>query len=62
MENTTNGFKISDEDMKLRGPGEFFGKKQHGYMKTKIANISEDNDIINITRNLAFDIISEDKY
>ena len=60
MENTTNGFKISDEDLKLRGPGEFFGKKQHGYMKTKIANISEDNDIINISRNLAFEIISED--
>ena len=30
MENTTNGFKISDEDLKLRGPGEFFGKKQKG--------------------------------
>ena len=36
MENTSNGFKISDEDLQLRGPGEFFGKRQHGYMKTKI--------------------------
>ena len=39
MENTSNGFKISDEDLKLRGPGEFFGKRQHGYMKMKIGKI-----------------------
>ena len=37
MESTSNGFTISDEDLKLRGPGEFFGTRQHGYVKTKIA-------------------------
>ena len=56
MENTVNGFKISDEDLKLRGPGEFFGKKQHGYMKTKIADIPQDLEIIDRARNLAFNI------
>ena len=60
MENTSNGFKISDEDLQLRGPGEFFGKKQHGYMRTKIAEISKDLEIIKKTRNLAFNIVSED--
>ena len=60
MENTVNGFKISDEDLKLRGPGEFFGKKQHGYMKTKIANIPQDLEIIDSARNLAFNIIYKD--
>ena len=60
MENTSNGFKISDEDLKLRGPGEFFGKKQHGYMKTKIADISQDSEIIDRARSLAFNIISKD--
>ena len=60
MENTSNGFKISDEDLKLRGPGEFFGKKQHGYMKTKLADISQDSEIIDRARSLAFNIISKD--
>ncbi len=60
MENTSNGFKISDEDLKIRGPGEFFGKRQHGYMKTKIAEISKDGDIIREARRLAFDIVSRD--
>jgi ATP-dependent DNA helicase RecG len=60
MENTVNGFKISDEDLKLRGPGEFFGKKQHGYMKTKIADIPQDLEIIDSARNLAFNIIYKD--
>ena len=60
MENTANGFKISDEDLKLRGPGEFFGKRQHGYMKTKIVDIPRDFKIISQTRELAFNIISKD--
>tara|TARA_B100000700_G_scaffold326732_1_gene439171 strand:- start:1590 stop:2384 length:795 start_codon:yes stop_codon:yes gene_type:complete len=60
MENTSNGFKISDEDLKLRGPGEFFGKKQHGYLKTKIADIAKDGEIIELSRNLAFKIIKND--
>ena len=60
MENTSNGFKISDEDLRLRGPGEFFGKKQHGYMKTKIADISKDEELIDLSRELAFKIVSND--
>jgi ATP-dependent DNA helicase RecG len=60
MENTSNGFKISDEDLKLRGPGEFFGKRQHGYMKMKIGDISEDNELINISRKLAFKLVADD--
>lgn len=35
---TTNGFDISDEDLKLRGPGEFYGTRQHGFMKWKMPN------------------------
>ncbi|MDP6571101.1 MAG: ATP-dependent DNA helicase RecG [Candidatus Marinimicrobia bacterium] len=60
MESTTDGFKISDEDLKLRGPGEFFGKKQHGYIKSKIANFTEDGAIIRQTRKRAFDLVAND--
>ena len=60
MESTIDGFKISDEDLKLRGPGEFFGKKQHGYIKSKIANFTEDGAIIRQTRKKAFDLVAND--
>ena len=60
MESTSNGFKISDEDLKLRGPGEFYGKKQHGYIKTKLANFNTDKEIVFETKKLANDIIKKD--
>ena len=60
MESTNNGFIISDEDLKLRGPGDFFGTKQHGFIKSKIINFSQDYEIINRSRKKAFEIIDED--
>ena len=60
MESTSNGFKISDEDLKLRGPGEFFGTRQHGYIKLKIANFVEDGPIIRQTRKRAFEMVEYD--
>jgi len=60
MESTNDGFVISDRDLKLRGPGEFFGKKQHGYMKTQLANFIEDGPIIRTARQAAFRLVSED--
>tara|TARA_Y100000590_G_scaffold62257_1_gene66531 strand:+ start:1092 stop:3188 length:2097 start_codon:yes stop_codon:yes gene_type:complete len=60
MESTNDGFKISDEDLKLRGPGDYFGTKQHGYIKSGIINFSQDYEIIKRARKKAFEIISED--
>ena len=60
MEKVVNGFKISDEDLKLRGPGEFFGTRQHGYIKSKLANFIEDGPIIRQTRNQVIDIVFSD--
>ena len=52
--------EISDEDLKLRGPGEFFGTKQHGFMRSKLANFIEDGQIIRHARNRAFQIVASD--
>lgn len=60
MESTNDGFIISEKDLKLRGPGELFGKKQHGYLKAKLANLADDGPIIRIARQAAFSIIRDD--
>ena len=60
LENTSNGFKIADEDLKIRGPGDFFGTKQHGYIKLGLINFSTDGPIIKRARINAFEIINED--
>ena len=46
MCDTTDGFKIADEDLKLRGPGDFIGKRQHGLPEMKIADLSSDMELM----------------
>jgi len=43
---TNDGFKIADEDLKLRGPGDFFGNRQHGLPDLRIANLIEDSSLM----------------
>ncbi|QMU99346.1 ATP-dependent DNA helicase RecG [Borrelia sp. A-FGy1] len=45
-----DGFKIAEEDLKLRGPGNLFGLEQTGYLKLKIADFAEHKDIISLMR------------
>ncbi len=59
MCHTNNGFKIADEDLKLRGPGDFFGSRQHGLPELKIASMS-DMDILESTQEAARRILDED--
>ena len=54
---TTDGFKIADEDLKLRGPGDFFGTRQHGLPKLRIADILTDTRILMQTQELAREIM-----
>lgn len=58
---TTNGFEIADEDLKLRGPGDFFGSKQHGLPELKIADMMEDIEVLKKTGELARKIINRDR-
>jgi ATP-dependent DNA helicase RecG len=60
MESTNDGFLISDEDLKIRGPGEFFGIKQSGFFNFKIANITSDGNIISTARSAAEEILEDD--
>jgi ATP-dependent DNA helicase RecG len=55
---STDGFYISEMDLKLRGPGEFFGTKQSGLPALRIANILRDAEILEIARRDAVDFIA----
>jgi ATP-dependent DNA helicase RecG len=60
MESTNDGFKIADEDLKIRGPGVFFGIQQSGFFNFKIANLISDGKILKEARSAAFALIKED--
>lgn len=60
METTTDGFKIADEDLKLRGPGEFFGSRQHGLPEMKIADMLKDRGTLEETQQAAKEIVARD--
>ena len=60
MKETNDGFKISEIDLEIRGPGEFFGTEQSGIPKFRIANIVRDRQVLETARKIAFDVISED--
>ena len=61
---SNDGFYISEQDLKLRGPGDFFGTRQHGLPEMKIANLFEDRDILRLSQKAAKNIVEEgiDKY
>ncbi len=60
MRSGSDGFKIAEEDLKLRGPGDFFGEKQHGLPEMKIADMLDDVVLCNQSREAVKEILSAD--
>ena len=58
--NTEDGFKIAQEDLDIRGPGELFGRRQHGLPELVLGNLISDVDILEEARKEAFSLIAED--
>ena len=59
MCSTGDGFKIADEDLRIRGPGDFFGSRQHGLPELKIANLVENVKLLQDAQAAAKEIQSE---
>jgi transcription-repair coupling factor (superfamily II helicase) len=59
---TTDGFKISEEDLRLRGPGDFFGSKQHGLPPLKIADIAVNMELMSKAQQCAREILNADPF
>jgi ATP-dependent DNA helicase RecG len=57
---TCDGFRIAEEDLRLRGPGEFFGTRQHGMPELVLGNVIDDYDLLRLARNEALAWIGKD--
>lgn len=60
MTNTNNGFIISQEDLRIRGPGEFLGTKQSGLPELQLADLVKDSKVLEFARDKAIKILKED--
>ena len=60
IKNTSDGFKIAEADLKLRGPGDFLGERQHGLPDLKIADLYADNDILKLASMAASNLLEHD--
>ena len=57
---TNDGFRIAEEDLKLRGPGDFFGRRQHGLPVLKAADLSCDMELLRTARDAAQELLARD--
>jgi ATP-dependent DNA helicase RecG len=60
MTQISDGFRIAEEDLRLRGPGEFFGTAQHGLPELKIADLIRDIDLLRLAQRDAFALVKDD--
>ncbi len=57
---TNDGFQIAEEDLRLRGPGDFFGKRQHGLPQLKVADFASDMELLKEAKGAADGLIAAD--
>lgn len=62
MTESEDGFVISEKDLKLRGPGEFFGIRQHGLPELKIADLYKDMAILKEAQSAAAELLRKDRF
>ena len=60
MEQTTDGFRIAEADLEIRGPGEFMGTRQSGFPDFRVADILRDGRLLNDARTEAFQLVEKD--
>ena len=60
MEATNDGFRIAEEDLAIRGPGEFLGIRQSGLPDFRVASIVRDSRILNEAKEDAYEVIDDD--
>jgi len=61
MVRTTDGFELSEVDLKMRGPGDIMGTQQSGILDLKIADLSRDGQILTLARDAAYELLEEDE-
>jgi ATP-dependent DNA helicase RecG len=59
---STDGFVIAEEDLRIRGPGEFFGFRQWGVPEFRVANLVRDADMLQQARQEAFALLKQDPH
>ena len=60
LASTTDGFQVAEEDLKLRGPGDFFGSRQHGLPQLALADLTSDLLLLQQAQQAARDLLEED--
>ncbi|MDB5322852.1 MAG: recG [Phycisphaerales bacterium] len=62
MTQSNNGFEIAERDLQLRGPGEFFGTRQHGLPEFKLADITQEMELLQQAKDDALALLGEDPH
>ena len=57
---TNDGFRIAEEDLKLRGPGDFFGERQHGLPALRVADLETDTRVLKEAQDAAAEVLTDD--